>query len=135
MFGRALGHIVLAYIGKGDIPGADKPYRRLLAEAPDYTRLPKITFKLADHFNQKARVIDAERMEARAKLNGRVEPPTEGAKTKLWKVTRNEFRAVELLVDLRSRKTKLLELIETYERKAKEGQQQNIPKADYEAAQ
>lgn len=134
-YSGTLGHLVMAWIGKGDIPKADTYYRRLLKEDPKYFRLPKITFKLADHFNDKARVIDAKRKEARAKLNGTVEEPTSGAKYKLRVVTRDEFRTVELLVDLRKKKSKLEELIRVYE-KAKANQvDTDIPKDDYENAQ
>jgi predicted nuclease with TOPRIM domain len=133
-YSGTLGHLVLAHIGLGDIPGADKPYRKLLADDPAYRRLPKITFALAKHFNDQARVIDEDRKEARARLHGTEADPTSGVRTRLRHTTANEWRTVEYLGNRRARKVKQEDLVRVYEEKREKGLQQNIKDEDYEAA-
>jgi predicted transcriptional regulator len=130
----ALGHLVFAYIGKGDIPNADKYFTRILEADANYRLLPKITFALAKHFNDQAREIDSERKKARIALNGSVEDPLGGARTKLRMVEKRESQTVGYLVTRQSRLVKLKELVDTYERKQKEGMPQNIRDEDYAAA-
>ena len=129
-----LGHLVFAYIGKNDIPNADKYFKRVLEVDPKYRLLPQITFALAKHFNDQARDIDSERKKARIKLHGSVEDPLGGALTKLRMVTKRESQTVEFLVDQQSTLRKLKELVETYERLQKNGMLQTIPQQDYEEA-
>ncbi len=133
-YSGALGHMVMAHVGKGDIPASDKPYRKLLKEDPKYFRLPKITFGLADHFNDKAREIDKDRKAALIKLKGTAEAPLSGARTRLRTTDRNETRAVELLADLQARKGKLEELVAAYDKAKADGVDGGIEKADYDEA-
>ncbi len=129
-----LGHLVFAHIGKGDIPGADKYFKRILQVDAQYRLLPKITFALARHFNDKAKAIDSERKKARIALNGSVEDPLGGAKTKLRSVTKRESQTVEFLVSRQARLVKQKELVDTFERKKREGLLQTIPEKDYKEA-
>lgn len=130
----ALGHLVFAYIGKGDIPNADKYFTRILRADAKYRLLPKITFALAKHFNDQAREIDSERKKARIALHGSVEDPLGGARTKLRMVEKRESQTVGYLVTRESRLVKLKELVAAYEKKQKEGLPQNIRDEDYNAA-
>ena len=68
---RALGHLTTAWVNKGEIEKANVFYRQLVKDNPGYSRLSKISFALAEHFNKQAREIDSERTEARSKLNSR----------------------------------------------------------------
>jgi len=129
-----LGHLVFAYIGKGDIDNADKYFKRVLDVDPKYRLLPQITFALAKHFNDQARAIDNERKAARVKLHGSKEDPLGGARTKLRMVAKRQTQTVEFFVDQQARLRKLKELVETFERKKKEGMLQTIPEPEYEAA-
>ena len=131
-YAGALGHIVFAHIGLGDIPNADKVFRRLLTEDPNYIRLPKVTFALASHFNDKAKAIDSERKDARIELNGTVEQ--EGVRAKLRRIERMEQRVVEYRVDQEGALTKAKELVAAYDKKIAEGEDPGIPEADYNEA-
>ena len=127
-----LGHLVFAYIGKGDIPGADKAFRRLLQEDPKNSRLPKITFRLAKHFNDKARTIDDERTTARIELNGTKDKI--GVRTQLRTTAKQEQIKLEFMVDQRGALQKAKDLVQKYDAKVKEGEDPQIPQKDYEQA-
>lgn len=131
-YAGTLGHIVFAHIGKGDIPAADKAFKRLLAEDPKYNRLPKVTFALARHFNDKAKEIDKERKAARIELNGTTEQV--GVRTQLREIGIREGRVIEFRVDQEGALTKAKELIDAYEKKKAAGVDTAIKPEDYEAA-
>jgi hypothetical protein len=134
-YAGARGLIVFAYIGKGDIPDADKAFRHLLSEDPKYRRLPKITFALASHFNEKAKAIDDQRTAARVELNGTKEK--QGVRSRLRQAQADRQHKVEYLVDVRGGLAKDQQLVEVYEKaqkdpKLKQGLQ--ITKKQYDAA-
>ncbi len=132
-YAGALGHLVFAYTGKGDIPSADKYFKQLLAVDPKFRLLPKITFALAKHFNDKAKTIDKERKKARGELNGTPEKPM-GARAQLRSVTKREHQTVSFLVDTQSKLAKLKELVRIFDDKTAKGLPNNIPPEDYEEA-
>ncbi|MDA1194366.1 MAG: tetratricopeptide repeat protein [Planctomycetota bacterium] len=129
-YAGALGHIVFAHIGLSDIPAADKAFKRLLSEDPTYSRLPKVTFALARHLNDQAKVIDTDRKAARVELNGTSEQ--EGVRTRLRTVTKQDHMVVERRVDVEGGLVKARELVDVYEKKTAEGEDTKIPKAEYE---
>lgn len=131
-YAGTLGHMTFAHIGLGDIPSADKVFKRLLVEDPNYIRLPKVTFALARHFNDKAKVIDSDRKDARIELNGTVEQ--EGVRSKLRRIAIQEQRVVEFRVDQEGALTKAKELIAAYDKKVAEGEDPGIPEEDYKEA-
>ena len=131
-YAGTLGHIVFAHIGKGDIPSADKAFRRLLAEDPKYARLPKVTFALARHFNDKAKDIDKDRKAARIELNGTAQQ--EGVRSKLRSIAIREQRVVEFRVDQEGALTKAKELIAARDKKIAEGEDTTITQEQYDEA-
>jgi len=120
---RALGHLVNAWIGKGDIDEANVYYRRLLKDNPGYSRLSKISFALAEHFNKYARVIDKERSVARGLLKGTKTPPTVGARTQFKTTNRDLGRAESRLGDLSAGRAKHQRAIDLLEELKKKGLQ------------
>ncbi|MDF1702007.1 MAG: hypothetical protein P1V36_12690 [Planctomycetota bacterium] len=132
-YAGTLGHIVFAHIGKGDIPNADKVFRRLLSEDPEYIRLPKVTFALARHFNDQAKVIDSARKQARIELNGTEEQ--EGVRSKLRTVERREQQVLEFRVDQEGALSKVKELVAVYEKKKADEEDTEITETQYTDAQ
>ena len=105
---RALGHLTQAWVNKGNIEKANVFYRRLVKEDPGYSRLSKISFALAEHFNKQARAIDKERTLARGQLNSSMvkNKLVPGARSKYRTVDRDLGRAQDRLGDVTNARRK-----------------------------
>ena len=123
---RALGHLTTAWVNKGDIEKANVFYRQLVKDDPAYSRLSKISFALAEHFNKQAREIDAERTAVRSKLNSTKGPNGEiipGARAKFRKTELELGRAEGRLGDVNNAKLTAQRAIDLLEELQKKGDQ------------
>lgn len=109
----AAGNNVRALIAKGDIEQAEIALRRLLVEFPDYFRLPKITFGLAQFYKDKYGVISKEYNALSTRLNGNDE--VVGLLPKVRELERSANRIRSRLVDLNGVRTNAERLLKTWE--------------------
>jgi hypothetical protein len=117
-----LGLRVLALLEKGDIEGADKPYRRLLRDDPGFWRLQAITFRLADHYNSQQEEIRKRLKEVLIRLKGSEEAPGAGVRTQARALDHDYTRALLRMADQQEGLKKDRELVELFDEAKRKGE-------------
>lgn len=131
----ALGNVVQAYIGKGDIEGASTQFQKLIRQYPDYYNLPKITFHLARYYEGKYSDIEDKYKAALAKLYGPKGERAKGVKSKWRKAMEDENFIAERLIDVAGERNKAKEFMRYWENDVlKEKKETRFTEDDYKRA-
>lgn len=131
----ALGNVIQAHLGKGEIAEATKYHKKLLRQDPDYFLLPKITFELAKYYEDKYSAIEEEYKADFVKLYGTREDRGKGAKSKWRQAQEEENFIAERLVDLNGERNKAEDFIRFWEEQVlKEKKETSFTEDDYKKA-
>ncbi|MDJ0975562.1 MAG: hypothetical protein QNJ98_13960 [Planctomycetota bacterium] len=131
----ALGFIIQAHLGKGEIDEATTYHKKLLRQDPDYFLLPKITFELAKYYQDRYLAIEELYKADFVKLYGTKDDRAKGAKYRWRQAQEEENFIAERLVDLNGERNKAEDLITFWEEQViKEKKETRLTETDYTKA-